>query len=65
MNFIKKKRKDCRLSQKDVAAACEVVQSTVAMWETGKSVPRAGVLIKLARLFDCTVDELLGVNPNK
>ena len=45
--------------QEDVASALGVDRSSVAKWETGKAVPRATMLIKLADLFGCTVDELL------
>lgn len=47
------------LSQKDVATAVGVDQSTVCLWETGKTMPRAGLLPKLAKLYGCTVDDLL------
>ena len=50
------------LTQKDVGEALEVKRSTVAMWETGKSRPRAEMLLKLANLFCCTTDELLAEN---
>ena len=52
-------RKRVKMSQKDVSKQLCVSRSTVAMWETGKTIPRAEMLIKLADLFHCTVDELL------
>lgn len=58
---IKTIRKQRNLTQKDVAASLGVGQSAVAMWETGQSVPRAAVLIKMAGLFGCSVDDLLGI----
>lgn len=47
------------LSQQDLAQALGVDQSTVCLWETGKTKPRAKLLPKVARLLDCTIDELL------
>ena len=36
-----------------------VQRTTVAMWESGKSRPRAELLPKLAKLFGCSIEELL------
>lgn len=49
-----------RLNQDEVAAALEVNRSAVAKWETGKALPRAEKLVRLARLYHCTVGELIG-----
>ena len=59
MLSIKKFRNKAGLSQESVAAHVGVGQSAVAMWETGKTSPRAEALPKLATLLGCTVDELL------
>ena len=34
------------------------------MWETGKTRPRASLLVKLAGLYCCSLDELLTGNPS-
>ncbi len=52
-------RKEKGLTQKDMATSLNVQQSTVSMWETGESKPRADMLIAIAKYLDCTVDELL------
>ena len=52
-------RMSSNLTQEEVAKELGIQRSTVAMWETGKSVPRTELLPKLAELFGCTVDELL------
>lgn len=57
--MLKTLRERAHLSQADVAAAFGIRQSTVAMWETGANVPRADKLPALAKLYGCTVDELL------
>jgi transcriptional regulator with XRE-family HTH domain len=47
------------LKQKQLAELLKVRQSTVSMWESGNSSPRAGMLPDLAKILDCTVDKLL------
>lgn len=59
MNAINAKRVAAGLRQEDVARELNIDRSTVAKWETGRAKPRADALIKLARLFGCTVGELL------
>lgn len=59
MSVIQRKRTLVGLTQEELAKKLSVDRSTVAKWETEKSLPRAGVLIKLAKIFGCTVDELL------
>lgn len=59
---IKLYRKKNKLTQVQLGAELRVAQSTVAMWETGESMPRANMLLKLARVFGCSIDELLVSN---
>lgn len=47
------------LTQAEAAKALSIKQTTVSMWEVGKSSPRANLLPKIATLYGCTVDELL------
>lgn len=47
------------MSQQAVALEIGVERSTVARWESGKSRPRAELLPKLAKLFGCSIEELL------
>ena len=47
------------MSQQAVALEIGVEGSTVAKWESGKSRPRAELLPKLAKLFGCSIEELL------
>ena len=56
---IKEHRVRLGLLQYELACIMNVKQSTVAMWESGKSLPRTEILIKLADLFGCTIDELV------
>lgn len=47
------------LSQAKVAKELGITDAAVCLWETGKTLPRAALLPKLAALYGCTVDELL------
>ena len=59
MNSIQTIRKNLGISQYDIANELGIDRSTVAKWETGKALPRAEVLVKLAAVLHCTVDEIL------
>lgn len=47
------------ITQEQAAYALGENRSTVAMWEIGKSMPQASKLPAIAKLYNCTVDELL------
>lgn len=59
-NF-KKYRKYAGLSQKQVADMLKVYQSNISDWENNLSRPEYENLIKLAKIYDITIEELLGV----
>ena len=48
------------LTQTEAARRLGVDQSTVSFWESGKKLPRASMLVKLADLYCCSIDELMG-----
>ena len=56
---IKEAREKAGLTQQDLANELGVGQSTVAMWETQKSLPRTDKLPALAKILGCKIDELL------
>lgn len=58
MSFVEA-RKRANISQEAVAKQIGVDQSAVSLWESGKTRPRVAILLKLADLYECTVDELL------
>ena len=58
MSF-KAAREKSGMTQRDLATTLGVDQSTVSLWEVGKTQPRAKLLPKLAQILKCTVDELL------
>lgn len=57
MGFISAREKS-GLTQKEVADKIGVDQSAVSLWETGKTAPRASMLVKLAELYHCSIDDL-------
>jgi len=46
------------MRQTELAAAMDVNQPTISMWENGGSAPIAEKLPKLARILGCTIDDL-------
>ena len=58
MNF-KEKRMSLSLTQNEIAKRLGVTRSAIAMWESGESLPRADKLPELAKILNCTVDDLL------
>lgn len=48
------------LSQKELANQLHVERSTVAGWETKDRMPDVFLLIRIADIFDTTLDELVG-----
>lgn len=47
------------LSVAEVMAALNVSDAAVYQWETGKNTPKGKRLPELAKLYGCTVDDLL------
>ena len=65
MNFgenFKNIRKQCGLSQQEVADKLQIKQSSVSDWENDVSRPDYEKLIALAELYDDTLYELLGID---
>lgn len=59
-NF-RKLRHEANLSQKEVAEKLGIHQSNVSDWENDVSRPEYEKLIQLAKLYSCSILELLGV----
>lgn len=65
MNFgenFKNIRKQCGLSQQEVADKLQIKQSSVSDWENDVSRPDYEKLIALAELYDVMLYELLGID---
>ena len=52
-------RESQNMTQDELALKLNISRSSIAMWESGKSLPRTELLIKLADIFGCTIDELV------
>ena len=57
---IKNKRKQLNLTQENIAVKLNINRATDAGYETGKSSPDIETLIKLADLFETSIDFLVG-----
>lgn len=55
---IKELRTRANMTQVQLAKKMNVDQSTVSLWETGKTFPVRKLHKKLAKVLGCTVDEL-------
>ena len=65
MNFgenFKNIRKQCGLSQQEVADKFQIKLSSVSDWENDVSRPDYEKLIALSELYDVTLYELLGID---
>lgn len=58
MDRIRQLRIECGLTQRELAEQLRVRQPSVAMWETGLTMPRADRLPALARALHVNVGEL-------
>lgn len=57
---LKKLRNNQKLTQQELAIKLKVAPSTIGMYESGKRMPDADVLNKIADIFNVSIDYLLG-----
>ncbi|PIO77982.1 helix-turn-helix domain-containing protein [Streptococcus parauberis] len=57
---LKQRRKEKKLTQKEIAPLLGIKQNTYSDWETGKSEPNLENVVKLSKILGTTTDELLG-----
>ena len=65
MNKIREYRERYELSQEELARCLGIDRSSVAKWESGCNTPRLAHLLELARIFHCSVDELVGLKERR
>jgi transcriptional regulator with XRE-family HTH domain len=53
------------LNQNGLAKMVGVSQATISSWELGKSEPGAEAIRKMAQIFGCSADYLLGMSTNR
>jgi len=58
---IRKLRRAKEITQESLAAMLHITPQAISRWETNVTTPEAAFLPKLAYIFGCTTDELLGV----
>lgn len=58
--ILKKLRQDYNLTQDELAKKIDTSRSNIANYENDKNMPSVDILEKLAKLFNCTTDYLLG-----
>lgn len=64
MNVMRERRlRGAIPTQREVAKILGVKESAVSKWERGISKPRADKLPILAKLYGCTIEELLSDDP--
>ena len=59
-NILKELRTKCGLSQDELAEKLYVTRQAVSRWENGETVPNTETLKLLSRLFDVSINTLLG-----
>ena len=55
----RQKRLEQDMSVRDVALALGVTEACVYQWELGRRLPTGRRIVDVARLYECTTDELL------
>ena len=58
---LKELRAEKNIGQNALAKALNLSNASVSYWETGKQVPSAEVIYKLAQFFNVSADFLLGL----
>ena len=57
---LRRLRKENKLSQQKLAYAIEVTQQCISEWEKGNMEPTLSNLVKLAEVFEVSIDYLAG-----
>lgn len=58
-------RKEAGLSQEELADKLAVSRQAVSKWERGEALPDTDNLIRLAKLYNVSIDEIVGYTPEK
>ena len=59
-NIIQRYRKARKMTQEELAERLNITSQAVSKWETDNSYPDLVLLCKLADIFNCSLDELMG-----
>ena len=63
MTILRKAREAARLGQGDVARFLRIGVNTLWRYENGTTSPNADILSKMADLYGCSADALIGRSP--
>ena len=58
-NNIKEIRKQCGLTQKQLAEKIHVTRQVISQWETGATFPPVDRLVEMAEAFNCPVEDIV------
>lgn len=63
--YLVAKRKSMNMKQSDLANILNLTRQSISKYETGKCLPEITTIIKIAEIFDVTIDELIksGIPP--
>ena len=59
---LKELRVEKGLTQRDIAYEVGLTPNSICEWEKGRSEPSSDALKKLAKIFECSIDFLLGIS---
>ena len=59
LTMLKKLRKQNKITQRDLAAALHISQTSVSKYERGESEPDLEMVIKMADFFEISIDEFV------
>ena len=59
-DILKKKRKEKGMTQEELAKLLHISRGAYAQYEVGKNIPTTDTVLKLAEIYDCSTDYLLG-----
>lgn len=62
-NRIRELRKDKKITQVQLSSALGVTQETISAYEHGSHYPSLDTLMKMADLFDASMDYIMGTSP--
>ena len=61
MNRVKELRKEHKISQQKLADILNVHQTAISQWETGRTSPDISIATEMAKLFNVSLEYLLGI----
>ncbi|MCI8891597.1 MAG: helix-turn-helix transcriptional regulator [Eubacterium sp.] len=64
-NLLKNLRKDAGLTQKELADKVGVTNSTISFYEQEERSPSVDMIIRLSKIFNVSVDYLLGIDQKR